>query len=88
MDFTQYLVAGVPLVLVVLGLVEWVKSLGLTGNAVKVVSLAIGLVLGIGYQLSLAVPVGFGGWFTVTVFGLGLGLVASGIYDAAKNAVK
>ena len=88
MDFTQYLVAGVPLVLVVLGLVEWVKSLGLTGNAVKVVSLAIGLVLGIGYQLSLAVPVGFGGWFTVTVFGLGLGLVASGIYDAAKNVVK
>ena len=88
MDFTQYLVAGVPLVLVVLGLVEWVKSLGLTGNAVKVVSLAIGLVLGIGYQLSLAVPVGFGSWFTVTVFGLGLGLVASGIYDAAKNAVK
>ena len=88
MDFTQYLVAGVPLVLVVLGLVEWVKSLGLTGKAVKIVSLMIGLILGIGYQLSLAVPVGFGGWFTVTVFGLGLGLVASGIYDAAKNAVK
>ena len=35
MDFTQYLVAGVPLVLVVLGLVEWVKSLGLTGTAVS-----------------------------------------------------
>lgn len=88
MDFSSYVIAGVPLVLVVLGLVEWVKSLGLQGVAVKFVSMAIGLILGIGYQLSLAVPVGFSGWFSVSVFGLGLGLVASGIYDALKNATK
>ena len=88
MDFTSYLVAGVPLVLVVLGLVEWVKSLGLQGVAVKLVSMAIGLVLGIGYQLSLAVPIGFSGWFGASVFGLALGLVASGIYDVLKNATK
>ena len=88
MDFTSYLVAGVPLVLVVLGLVEWVKSLGLQGVAVKLVSMAIGLVLGIGYQLSLAVPVGFSGWFGASVFGVALGLVASGIYDVLKNATK
>lgn len=88
MDFSQYVVAGVPLVLVVLGLVEWVKSLGLTGNSVKFVSMGIGLVLGIGYQLSVAVPVGFSGWFGASVFGLALGLLASGIYDAVKNATK
>jgi len=88
MDFTSYLVAGVPLVLVVLGLVEWVKSLGLQGVAVKLVSMAIGLVLGIGYQLSIAVPVGFSGWFGTIVFGLALGLIASGIYDVLKNATK
>lgn len=88
MDFSQYLVAGVPLILVVLGLVEWVKSLGVTGNAAKVVSLAIGLLLGVGYQFSVTPPVGFSGWFTVIVFGLALGLVASGIYDAVKNATK
>jgi len=88
MDFSQYLVAGVPLVLVVVGLVEWVKSLGLQGVAVKFVSMAIGLVLGIGYQISVAVPVGFAGWFGASVFGLALGLLASGIYDAVKNATK
>jgi hypothetical protein len=88
MDFSQYVVAGVPLVLVVLGLVEWVKSLGLQGVAVKFVSMGIGLVLGIGYQLSIAVPVGFPGWFGASVFGLALGLLASGIYDAVKNATK
>ena len=86
MDFSQYLVAGVPLIFVVLGLVQWVKSLGLTGDAVKVVSLVIGLLLGVGYQLSVAMPVGFAGWFGVTVFGLALGLVASGIYDVVKDA--
>ena len=88
MDFSSYVVVGVPLVLVVLGLVEWVKSLGLAGNAVKFVSMAIGLVLGIGYQLSISVPVGFAGWFGASVFGLALGLLASGIYDAVKNATK
>ena len=88
MDFSQYLVAGVPLIFVVLGLVEWVKSFGVKGNAVKVVSMAIGLVLGIGYQISVAVPVGFAGWFGASVFGLALGLLASGIYDAVKNATK
>ena len=88
MDFSQYVIAGVPLVLVVVGLVEWIKSLGLQGLAVKFVSMAIGLVLGIGYQLSIAVPVGFSGWFGASVFGLALGLLASGIYDAVKNATK
>jgi hypothetical protein len=85
MDFSQYLVAGVPLIFVVLGLVEWVKSFGVKGNAVKVVSMAIGLGLGVGYQLSVAMPVGFTGWFGVIVFGLALGLVASGIYDVLNK---
>jgi hypothetical protein len=85
MDFSQYLVAGVPLIFVVLGLVEFVKGFGITGNAVKAVSLAIGLILGIGYQLSIAMPAGFAGWFAVVVFGLALGLVASGIYDVVNK---
>jgi energy-coupling factor transporter transmembrane protein EcfT len=88
MDFQQYLVAGVPLVFVVLGLVEFVKRLGLKGNWLIVVSMLIGAALGIGYQCTVAVPVGFNGWFSVSVFGLAVGLVASGIYDAVKNAAR
>jgi hypothetical protein len=30
-------------------------------------------------------PVGFTGWFGVIVFGLALGLVASGIYDVLNK---
>jgi hypothetical protein len=81
------IVAGLPLVLVVVGLVEWVKQMGVQGNALRIVSLAIGLVFGIGYQISLGLPTDFAGWFGAVVYGLGLGLVASGIYDAAADIV-
>jgi len=79
--FDNIIVAGIPLLLVVLGLVQFIKGFGLTGNAVKLLSLAVGLLLGIGYQMSVTIPVDFSGWFAVAVFGLGLGLVASGVYD-------
>jgi hypothetical protein len=80
-------VAGIPIVLVVLGLVEWVKKLGLEGKAVLVVSMAFGLLFGAGYQFSTnGFPADFSGWFLVVVYGLALGLVASGIYDALKSA--
>lgn len=88
MDFSNAVIAGVPLVLIVIGLVEWFKQLGLQGNAVRVVSMFIGIVFGIAYQFSLGVPVGFSEWFAAVAYGLGLGLVASGIYDAAADIVK
>ncbi len=84
MDLPQ-MVAGIPLVLVVIGLVEWVKRFGVAGKALNAASMAVGVVLGVAYQYAQAAPVGFGDWFTAVVFGLALGLVASGIYDAAKS---
>ena len=85
MDFGDAIVVGLPLVLIVTGLVEWFKQAGVQGNSLRIVSLVIGLVLGVGYQLSLAVPVDFAGWFGAVVYGLALGLVASGVYDAASD---
>jgi len=82
------IVAGLPLVLVVIGLVEWFKQLGVQGNVLRYVSMAIGLVIGIAYQISLGLPADFAGWFAACIYGLGLGLVASGIYDAAADIVK
>lgn len=87
MDFDA-IVAGLPLVLVVIGLVEWFKQLGIQGNTLRYVSMAIGLVIGIAYQISLSLPIDFAGWFAACIYGLGLGLVASGIYDAAADAIK
>jgi hypothetical protein len=81
----QEIVNGVPLVIVVMGLVEFCKQLGATGRVLTVVSMLIGLALGMLYQCSLAVPVTFAGWFAAAVYGLALGLTASGISDFAKQ---
>jgi len=86
--FTDAVVAGVPLLAFVLGLVQFIKGFGLSGNAVKGLSMGVGLLLGVGYQFSTIPPVGFPGWFAAVVFGLALGLVASGIYDVATPQSK
>lgn len=78
---------GIPLAGVVIALVEWVKAFGVRGNALRAVSLVIGLALGGAYQYSTAAPVDFGGWLGLVVYGLALGLMASGVYDAARSAV-
>lgn len=79
-------VGSIPLVVVIFGLVEFSKSLGLAGKKLTVFSLVLGLVFGIAYQISMAgIPAGFAGWFAVVVFGLALGLVTSGFYDFANN---
>ncbi len=91
MDWSQFFdvsVQGIPLLLVVLGLVEFVKQLGVSGKWLLGSSMAIGAVLGVGYQVSVAtaMPVNFGGWFAVLLYGLGLGLFASKVYDAIQSA--
>jgi len=86
-NFVQASVSGIPLVLVVMGLVEYFKRLGVKANALLVVSMVIGLVLGGGYQVAtLTVPLAtFAVWFGIVLYGLALGLVASGIYDVADT---
>ena len=86
MDFNSLVIGGVPLVVVIFGLVEFAKKFGLKGNWLTVFSMALGLLLGIGYKISESgVPVGFSNWFGVIIFSLALGLTASGIYDFANT---
>ncbi len=82
--FENASVAGIPLLAFVLGLVQWIKGFGLSGGQVKVASMAVGVLLGIGYQFSVQPPADFATWFAVAVFGIALGLVSSGLYDASK----
>ena len=82
MDISMLLVGGIPLVAVVFGLVEFVKSFGLKGHWLTIASMLLGLAFGVSYQIANAgIPVSFAGWFAVAVFGIMLGLVASGLYD-------
>jgi hypothetical protein len=82
-------VAGIPLLFVVLGLVQWCKTYVKDDKAIRGVSMAVGLLLGAGYMIAdLGVPAAFAGWFGIAVFGLGLGLVASGIFDVGKDLLE
>lgn len=86
MDFSEIVINGIPLIFVVMGLVELLKDFGVVGKALTASSFAIGLIIGILYQISIEIPVGFAGWFGTVIFGLALGLVASKIYDAMRSA--
>ena len=81
-DISTLLVNGLPLSAVVFGLVEFIKSFGLRGHWLTITSMLLGLAFGVSYQIANAgLPVSFAGWFAVAVFGIMLGLVASGLYD-------
>ena len=80
-DISTLLVGGLPLSAVVFGLVEFIKSFGLRGRWLTIASMLLGLAFGVSYQIANAgLPAGFAGWFSVAVFGIMLGLVASGFY--------
>lgn len=100
-SFLQAAVKGVPLLFVVFGLVEWGKRLTkkdgsqlITGNGLLVLSLVLGLIFGSGFMIMTERPplssdwyVQFVYWFGVCVYGLAIGLVASGLYDFVKGLI-
>ena len=91
--FINASVQGIPLVAVVMAAVYWVKGLGVRGNALRITSLVIGLLLGIGYQLSALtgpLPAGmpaFAILFGIVFYGFALGLVASLLIDIGVDVL-
>ena len=84
--FTTLLVSGIPLLVVIFGLVEFFKSIGVTGKGLTIVSMFLGLFFGVAFKIAgSGLPAGFAGWFTVVFFGLALGLVTSGFYDFVND---
>lgn len=84
----EQIVNGIPLVALVIALVEWVKRFGIEGRTLNAISMGIGAVIGVAYWYAQAPLSTFTDWFGAVVYGLALGLVASGIYDAARSAVR
>ena len=72
---TAVLLALLP---AILGLVNFVKSLGATGRLLTVISMVVGVVFYLCYALLPA------GTFTIILNGVVLGLAASGLYDLAN----
>ena len=85
MDFSQIVINGVPLMVLIVGIVQFSKELGLRAPWLRVLAAALGLLLGLASQLAAGIPADFAGWLGVVVFGLAVGIAASGLVDAARD---
>ena len=87
-DFAMLAAQGAPLVLFVIALTEWIKRMGVTGEAaLNGIAVIIGLILGVGYKFSVMPPVTFADWFAAVLFGLILGLSSIGLYKSGESIV-
>lgn len=80
MDLNNFLVNPLTLILIILGVVEMVKKLGVSGNKLMFISMAVGFGLAMLYKLrELYEPSSV--YVEVIFFGIAAGLGASGIYS-------
>lgn len=82
-EFTEATVSGIPLIVIVLGLTQFIKLLFLARGeiVVRAISAVVGLLIGVAYQYAVLTPQLPSQWLIVAVWGIVMGLIASGIYD-------
>lgn len=86
-DLAKDLVAAGPVILIVNGIVAWLKKAKVKGTWLTISSLLVGLLLGIAYKYAVSPLTTFSNWFWAIVFGVILGLIACGVYDAYRNKI-
>ena len=80
---TEY--AGVLAIPLIIGLVEAAKKMGLDAVWATPLAIGIGLTISVGYVAAQQMP-GSEVWVNAVLWGLALGLSASGLYSGAKKA--
>lgn len=82
-----YMIAGVPIMALVLGIVEFAKKFGLNGNSSIALAAILGTVFGgLVYAIEQSlIPAVWLPWIGIPVFGLSFGLAAAGFYDLGKR---
>ena len=84
-DFNMFAIAGIPLLTLIFGITSWFKSVGVTGNWLKVIPMILAIVLGSLYQLRLAYPLWGAPYLDTVVVAIAFALAAAGIYDQIKE---
>jgi hypothetical protein len=84
MDLNNFLVNPLTLVLIILGVVEMIKKLGVSGNKLMLISMGVGFILALLYKLrELYQPSTL--YIDIAFFGIAAGLGASGIYSFVSD---
>ena len=86
MDISTFVVNPVTLALLVMFLVQFVKDLGLKGNALRFVSLGVGASLAFTYKARELWPA-YAGYIDVSFFVLAVGLGACGLYSLIDERI-
>ncbi len=80
MDLGNFTLNPLTLALLILGIVEFIKKFGVTGNKLMLISMSVGVVFAVVYKLATLFPT-YQVWIELAFFGLAAGLCASGIYN-------
>jgi hypothetical protein len=86
MDISTFVVNPVTLALLVMFLVQFIKDLGLKGNVLRFVSLAIGAILAFTFKLRELEPA-WASYIDVSFFVLAVGLGACGLYSLIDERI-
>jgi hypothetical protein len=90
MDFTTLEIGGIPILLLIPGLVEAAKHFGINGKRSTALALLLGFwLVGLAQAINLAlVPEAALPWLSVVVVGIGGGLAVTGYYDLANRFIR
>ena len=85
----ELMIGAVPVLILIMALVEVIKSVfGLEESRyVPLVAIGLGVLFAGGIQLSAIFPV-FGEWYVAIVAGAVVGLAAIGLYSGGKHTLK
>jgi len=80
MDLGTFIVNPITLVLVILGVVEFIKKLGVSGNKLMLISMCVGILFAVMYRLREFYPL-LELYTDIAFYGIFAGLGASGVYS-------
>ena len=84
MDLGDFVVSPVTLALIILGVVEFIKKFGVSGNKLMLISMVVGIIFGLVYKIrEVYVPAET--YIDIIFFGIAAGLGASGIYTFVND---
>ena len=84
MDLTSFVLNPATLMILIFGVVEFVKSLGAEGNKLRWLSMGVGVFLAVVFQIGVLFPEA-SKYIQIIFFGIAAGLSASGIFSFINN---
>jgi hypothetical protein len=84
MDFENFVVTPAVMLLLIFGIVEFIKTFGVQGSALRLASLSVGILIAVVFKLRDVFPHAVT-YIDIGFFGVAAGLAASGIYDYLKK---